>query len=1554
MEETVRFSPARISLKAGLRQARPLLLAALGMFSLADASAQSRRLQAPTAVATRVSLPATSAVRPAAALPTRPARRGEALIASTATGGDWSAATTWVGGVVPAATDDVTIASGATVTLDVAASCASLTVEATASLLTSTTTSYQLQVAGSVTNNGTLDLSNTTAIGSDLRFTGAGSATFGGSGTTDLQSMSLAKAVRADVVEMTLPTLSVKGSATSGDGFLLTRTTGTTPADDMTGTLKISGSGTISNKVFGNAPAYILPATGSFWLNNANFTVLGQTGTSTVNGLLRISAGTYNVGTSSGNSLVLGAASALTVEGGTLTSAGRITSFTSATTAVATTFTLSGGTINVANVGNASGTPSFGINGITTISGGTINLVQRSTATTPLDYYVAGTYNYTGGTVNVGTAATATNFDFRIRGSVPNLTLDNTTNPKSALLQGQTNGFGTVLITPGTNLNLNGQLLLQLGATITNNGTFTGTTASSTLYFAGSVPQTLGGSGTFTTIRTISVDNNGGGATLTVPVVTTRVNMFTGNLNGTNNLTIGDGTAAFFVIQLGVTGNTTTSGSFATAPTFNIGSGALQLIYAPETTARTTGFEIPSTRIVDGITVSNPAGVILAGGNLKVNDSGVSNASLVLTSGILTTSAANTLVLGTAAATIPTGSATSYVRGPLGITVNSATAVNRTFAVGDAAGWRPVVVTGTTAATDQIFTATVVNGATGGTGVSPVTGLNPTRYVRLENSANLPATARVQLSYGADDVLGNAATASVAQAATAAGAYTTLWGAAATAPTTGIVSTLDLTPGNDFFVLANTEGGTLAASALTVCSGANSGTLTLTGNVGTITGYEANTGSGFVAVPGTNTGATLAFSNLTATTTFRAVILTADNRTVYSAPVTVTVEVAPTATLTAATATTFCGPGTLTLNATAVAGATYQFLLDGQPISGATSATYTTTATASGSYSVVVSSALGCSATSTAIAVTVNPATTATFSYASNTLCVSGSAATPTVTGTAGGTFSSTTGLTIDATTGAITPSTSTPGTYTVTYSVGGACPSSATASVTITTAPVATFSYAATGFCASQTATAAPVFGAGASAGTFSSTAGLTLNAATGAITPSTSTPGTYVVTNSIAAAGGCAAATATFSVTITAAPVATFSYAATSFCTSQTTAAAATLATGSTAGTFSSTTGLTLDATTGAITPSTSTPGTYTVTNTVAASGACAVTTATASVTITAAPVATFSYAAAGFCASQTATAAPVLGTGASAGTFTSTTGLTINATTGAITPSTSTPGTYVVTNTVAAAGACAAATATFSVTITAAPVATFSYANAAYCVGGTGTAAPTLAAGATAGTFSSTTGLTIDATTGVINLATSTAGTYTVTNTVAASGACAVTTATFSVTINARPAQPTVAPVYNGATTTLTSSSTTGNQWFLNGTLIPGATNPTYVVNTTAQFGQYTVVVTNAATGCASLPSAPLLVNSSVKPLAGSALSVYPNPTVDGNVSVELRGYSKATELRVYNAVGQQVLERTLPGQPGVQTATLDLRQLPAGVYILRARTEGGLDVRRITKQ
>ncbi|OWP63522.1 hypothetical protein CDA63_08035, partial [Hymenobacter amundsenii] len=110
---------------------------------------------------TTVLAPTTTRIKPTA---TTVRRNVLGAISSTATGGNWSAPATWVGGVVPTAADDVTIVSGATVTLDVAASVASVTVSTGGSLLNSATDSYQLQVAGSVTNNGTLDLSTSCIV----------------------------------------------------------------------------------------------------------------------------------------------------------------------------------------------------------------------------------------------------------------------------------------------------------------------------------------------------------------------------------------------------------------------------------------------------------------------------------------------------------------------------------------------------------------------------------------------------------------------------------------------------------------------------------------------------------------------------------------------------------------------------------------------------------------------------------------------------------------------------------------------------------------------------------------------------------------------------------------------------------------------------------------------------------------------------------------------------------------------------------------------------------------------------------------------------------------------------------------------------------------------------------------------------------------------------------------------------------------------------------------------------------------------------------------------
>ncbi|NTW31201.1 MAG: hypothetical protein HGB12_00975 [Bacteroidetes bacterium] len=416
----------------------------------------------------------------------------------------------------------------------------------------------------------------------------------------------------------------------------------------------------------------------------------------------------------------------------------------------------------------------------------------------------------------------------------------------------------------------------------------------------------------------------------------------------------------------------------------------------------------------------------------------------------------------------------------------------------------------------------------------------------------------------------------------------------------------------------------------------------------------------------------------------------------------------------------------------------------------------------------------GCAEVSASAYITITTLPIATFSYTGTPYCGYGTTSPTLDGGSTAGTFSSTSPYIYYD--GSVSLNLVTPGDYTVynTIPTSGGCPEvTATSSITITALPVATFSYTATPYC-SDAGTASPTLDGGSTAGTFSSTSGLIIDAS-GNVNLSASTPGTYTVTNTIAAAGGCPEVTATSSISITALPVATFSYTATPYC-SNVGGTSPTFDGGGVAGSFSSSGGLNIDGS-GNVYPSSSTPGGYTVYNTIAASGGCAAVEASNSITITALPVATFSYSATPYC-SDAGTASPTIE--GVAGTFSSSGGLSIDGS-GNVNLSASTPGGYTVYNTIAAAGGCEAVEATSSITITALPIATFSYSGTPYS-STSGTVYPTL--DGVAGTFSITGGLTIDASGGVDTA--STPGDYTVTNTIAAASGCAEVTATSPISI------------------------------------------------------------------------------------------------------------------------------------------------------------------------
>ncbi len=187
--------------------------------------------------------------------------------------------------------------------------------------------------------------------------------------------------------------------------------------------------------------------------------------------------------------------------------------------------------------------------------------------------------------------------------------------------------------------------------------------------------------------------------------------------------------------------------------------------------------------------------------------------------------------------------------------------------------------------------------------------------------------------------------------------------------------------------------------------------------------------------------------------------------------------------------------------------------------------------------------------------------------------------------------------------------------------------------------------------------------------------------------------------------------------------------------------------------------------------------------------------------------------------------------------------------------------------------------------------------------------------------------------------------TGGTYSVTGRTGI-GPTACTSAPISraVVVTALPATPTVtaAPQPSGLVI-LTSSAATGNQWYRNGALIPGATAVTLTVSAAAQNGTYTVRTTGTG-GCLSAASVGRVVTitgTAADVAAVPAMALAPNPA---HGSVALTGAAPRAELTVFDATGRR-LRTTTADADGA--ATLDLTGLAAGVYTVRT----GAAVRRL---
>ena len=151
----------------------------------------------------------------------------------------------------------------------------------------------------------------------------------------------------------------------------------------------------------------------------------------------------------------------------------------------------------------------------------------------------------------------------------------------------------------------------------------------------------------------------------------------------------------------------------------------------------------------------------------------------------------------------------------------------------------------------------------------------------------------------------------------------------------------------------------------------------------------------------------------------------------------------------------------------------------------------------------------------------------------------------------------------------------------------------------------------------------------------------------------------------------------------------------------------------------------------------------------------------------------------------------------------------------------------------------------------------------------------------------------------------------------------------------------------PVITNVGATLTSDAPAGNQWYFEGTLIPGATDQTYIAT---QNGTYWDIVT--LNGCSSASSNQIQITEiGIDPNQGSAITIYPVPN-DGRFSISITSASRESfNLSVLNNLGVEVYQQTNITVTGTVEKVIDLRPIPSGIYSVIIRNSKNQVIRKI---
>lgn len=172
----------------------------------------------------------------------------------------------------------------------------------------------------------------------------------------------------------------------------------------------------------------------------------------------------------------------------------------------------------------------------------------------------------------------------------------------------------------------------------------------------------------------------------------------------------------------------------------------------------------------------------------------------------------------------------------------------------------------------------------------------------------------------------------------------------------------------------------------------------------------------------------------------------------------------------------------------------------------------------------------------------------------------------------------------------------------------------------------------------------------------------------------------------------------------------------------------------------------------------------------------------------------------------------------------------------------------------------------------------------------------------------------------------------------------GCAPIVPSVFDVFVTPLPASPVI--TQHGDT--LTSSSVNGNQWYLNGVIIPGATSQQHIA---VYKGNYTVVVTLA--DCSSGVSNAILVLpvSVVDVEVYQSVDVYPNPN-RGQFNIKVTSAETVEmNIEIFNIAGALMWKQENVTIHGTQILPVNLGNAPDGVYMVTLRNAKTKTVKRI---